>query len=348
MDGVAPTHTSFQLYLVCSRGGALHQADMTRTRSDGAPVHDDGEMDESDEAQRAPAIMLRRYREPLYVDVTATVADAVPSDAPPGVIELSDHSDVSEGGSGPMVGVVAATAEGSDPGEIESAVEYFPPICYVCEEIGQQPAFAVCACADRFLHLTCQRQLMTQTISHRLGCAVCQTAYTNVEIEASNRRLSQEGRRFVAYALGILCVLGISAYEAVMYAVMPDWSFLAVAVLFAIFGIVFSRIGCVLFQRMPLCVVDNVVTIGPPPGYPQLAALESLALPPPRSAPLSPPHRNSVLASVTQSGLTVLVLAASPLSRSPQRSPARIARIAVHPIEDPPLHEIHLHASSES
>ena len=286
-----------------------------------------------------PAIMLRRQQDLLHVEVTGAAA-TVTSGAMLTISDVSDSSDA-DGDSGSAIGV-DAPMQGAELPEHEEMHVRNPSFCYICEEIGQQPAFAVCACSDRYLHLTCQQELMKRTVSHRLGCPICQTAYTNVEMRASNRRLSQEGKRCLAYAFGTICVLGISAYEGVMYAVMPDWSFLAVAVLFALFGIFFIRLGFVLFRRVPLSMVDNVVTIGAPPGHSHSLEVEP---PPPRSrarsAPLSPPRRNSVLAAVTQSGLTVLVLPTSPRSRSPLTSPARIA---VHPVVDPPLHEIHLNA----
>lgn len=150
--------------------------------------------------------------------------------------------------------ISADTAPGCDPaaqagnvaagddalGEVEA-----PACCYVCEEETALPAFSVCSCTDRLLHLECQAQLMRMTHSHRLGCPVCRCPYNNVQLEVASSKLSREGKRLVAYIGGIFIIIGICVYEGIMWSIMLQPAFLAVSAIFAFLAIAFMVAGWV-------------------------------------------------------------------------------------------------------
>ena len=84
--------------------------------------------------------------------------------------------------------------------------------CFVCEADGVD-LVRVCRCTDRWLHLRCQQQLMQRTTTHQFGCPVCLTTYTNVESSATRIKLTRDGWRLVAYAIGVVGVAAIGACE---------------------------------------------------------------------------------------------------------------------------------------
>lgn len=54
-----------------------------------------------------------------------------------------------------------------------------PPECYVCAGTSPPLRSELCLCADRHIHLSCQRQLLT-TVSRDGKCTVCRFEYRNL------------------------------------------------------------------------------------------------------------------------------------------------------------------------
>ena len=223
--------------------------------------------------------------------------------------------------------------EGNEDGTRYAAMQLETEYCYICEEDGGQPAFAVCACADRLLHLHCQQQLMKHTRAHRLGCPVCRTQYINVEQRIANRRVSYEGRRCIAYVLGVVFVHAIGVYEAVMFVLMADWYFMALAVVFALLGMCFGALAFSLFRNLQFFAFDQLVIISAPHGR---SCGESLRAMP--SVPEAP--RATAAHAVPLRGVSAI----STISRT--SSVVRVQPIVEEDIveEDLPEHEIQLDA----
>ena len=209
--------------------------------------------------------------------------------------------------------------------------------CFVCEEGGE--LWSVCHCVDRLLHLECQLQLMHKTPSHRVGCPVCAQPYTNVTSTVVKRTLSSEGRRLVAFLVGVVAVVIIGVYECVMFVVMDQVSFLIVAIIFFVSSTAFLFAGHFIFSRSTIIIEHRTVTLDRPTVRPQPC---SHALQPSTSRRNSLPARSATTPSPSASPATrgrfsssvdtsrwrrhiLTVLVPSPRLRSP-RSP-RVAAI---------------------
>jgi len=93
-------------------------------------------------------------------------------------------------------------------------------VCFICMEEGRADAplvNSVCHCANRPMHLACQRELTSKTPAHAGGyCAVCNAPYTNVRT-TSKTALSPDGRKCVFVSVGTLLLMAIGGFEVSMY-----------------------------------------------------------------------------------------------------------------------------------
>ena len=256
----------------------------------------------------APASLLaRRQRPTLQVGVTESGGQAAPGIAWPPVPEEP----------------AAPPPDGGDD-RVSSA---WADSCYVCEDDGGE-LFAVCLCSDRLLHLECQRLLMHKTPAHRFGCPVCQAEYTNVRTFVRRRSLSREGVRMIGFAIGVCLVFGISVYEAIMFKIMRNYSFLIVSIVFFGATIAFIFVGRYLFKHSTLLTEHRTVTLGRPQVILAAHAPTTAAEEPTGTGGSS----SSALSGWTRSFLTILLPSPlSPLHHRQPPSPLRMPSIELHP-----------------
>lgn len=80
------------------------------------------------------------------------------------------------------------------------------------EEEGE--IFRVCKCRGRYVHLACQRRLMTECATHSEHCFVCKAPYTNVAgppRKPPRKRLSRSGRWMLISAILIAALIAAGA-----------------------------------------------------------------------------------------------------------------------------------------
>lgn len=114
------------------------------------------------------------------------------------------------------------------------------------------------------MHLQCQQEVMTRTRSHQKGCPICLCDYTNVRRAVVHRQLTGNGMRLIAYYCGVVLVICISAYEAVMYGIVRHYSFLIVSILFLLCAVCSVKVGLALFEGATIWTETQVVTIHRP------------------------------------------------------------------------------------
>ena len=276
-----------------------------------------------------PSLIDRRQRPPLQVGTAI------------------DGSGIA-GPSSPIVELVMLPS--SSPLTHGSSAELESGSCFVCEDGGE--VFAVCGCADRLVHLECQKAMMQKTSSHRNGCPVCMMQYNNVTSTITRRTISQEGRRLIAFLTGVGAVVAIGAYECAMFVHMNQPAFLAVAIVFFVSALGFLCAGRRIFATSALMIEDRTVCLGrPQPGRVGAAmapeASPSSPLPEAGAGTAANTGRDNTSSVVAAAGwtwrrriFTVLLpspRARSPRSRSPRsRSPrSRSPRIAAVELEYP-------------
>lgn len=122
--------------------------------------------------------------------------------------------------------------------------------CFVCEEGGD--LLRVCRCTGRWLHLHCQQELMVRMSTHRHGCPVCNSPYSNAQCVILRNTLTREGRRLFCYIIGVVSVFLIAMYELVMWCSQRHLGFLIVSMIFLVNSICFATVGFFVFRKVTL------------------------------------------------------------------------------------------------
>lgn len=85
--------------------------------------------------------------------------------------------------------------------------------CFVCLDEAP-PLLRVCACADRKVHILCQRRLVRKVASHSAGtCPVCNAVYTNA---VPTRRLYVRGDKCLLCCVLLACCISTDAIFLVL------------------------------------------------------------------------------------------------------------------------------------